>query len=84
MESNLVNITELSDSLNQVIPIIRSIEEHSAPVPFTYINILISVIAALFGFGSFLYAKKTADNVSRLSKKHRLTYVRICCEIAFK
>lgn len=72
MESNLVNITDLSDSLNQVIPIIRSIEEHSAPAPFTYINILISVIAALFGFGSFLYAKKTADNVSRLSRKTQI------------
>lgn len=72
MNSNLVNITELSDSLSQIIPIIRSIEEHSAPAPFTYINIIISLIAALFGFGSFLYAKKTADNVSRLSRKTQI------------
>ena len=72
MNSNLVNITELTDSLSQVIPIIRSIEEHSAPAPFTYINIIISLIAALFGFGSFLYAKKTADNVSRLSRKTQI------------
>lgn len=68
MDSSFVNITELSDSLSQVIPIIRSIEEHSAPAPFTYINIFISLIAALFGLGSFYYARKTADNVSRLSK----------------
>ena len=72
MDSNLINITELSDSLSQVIPIIRSIEEHSAPAPFTYINIIISFIAAIFGFGSFLYAKKTADNVSRLSRKTQI------------
>ncbi|MBO5613916.1 MAG: hypothetical protein J5905_05360 [Prevotella sp.] len=72
MDSNLVNITELSDSLSQVIPIIRSIEEHSAPAPFTYINIIISLIAAFCGFGSFLYAKKTADNVSRLSRKTQI------------
>ncbi len=68
MDYSFVNITELSDSLSQVIPIIRSIEEHSAPAPFTYINIFISLIAALFGLGSFYYARKTADNVSRLSK----------------
>ena len=68
IDSTLVNMTELSDSLSQVIPIIRSIEEHSAPAPFTYINIFISFIAALFGLGSFYYARKTADNVSRLSK----------------
>ena len=77
IDSNLVNFTKFSDSLSQVIPIIRSIEEHSAPAPFTYINILISLIAALFGFGSFLYAKKTADNVSRLSKKRRKYCVKI-------
>ncbi len=72
IDSTLVNMTELSDSLSQVIPIIRSIEEHSAPAPFTYINIIISLIAALFGLGSFLYAKKTADNVSRLSRETQI------------
>lgn len=78
MDSNLVNITDLSDSLSQVIPIIRSIEEHSAPAPFTYINIIISLFAAFFGFGSFLYAKKTADNVSRLSRK---TQIDLCKDL---
>lgn len=78
MDSNLINITELSDSLSQVIPIIRSIEEHSAPAPFTYINIIISLFAAFFGFGSFLYAKKTADNVSRLSRK---TQIDLCKDL---
>lgn len=73
IDSTWVNMTELSDSLRKVIPIIRSIEEHSAPAPFTYINIFISLIATLFGLGSFYYAKKTADNVSRLSKKTQIT-----------
>ncbi len=88
MDSTLFNFTELSDSLSQVIPIIRSIDEHSAPAPFTYINILISLIAALFGLGSFLYAKKTADNVSRLSKSTQIALcedlIRDCLQIVVR
>ena len=62
------NAESLNDSIAKVIPIIQAIRENSAPAPFTYVNIVISLFAAVFGLGSFYYAKKTADNVSRLSK----------------
>lgn len=69
------NAESLNDSIAKVIPIIQAIKENSAPAPFTYINIIISLFAAVFGLGSFYYAKKTADNVSRLSKE---TQIMLC------
>lgn len=69
------NAESLNDSIAKVIPIIQAIRENSAPAPFTYVNIIISLFAAVFGLGSFYYAKKTADNVSRLSKE---TQIMLC------
>ena len=39
----------LKDSLDMVLPYVRSIAENSAPAPYTYINIVITVIAAIAG-----------------------------------
>lgn len=75
IDNNLLDIESLNDSLTKVIPMIQAIQENSAPAPFTYVNIIISLFAALFGLGSFFYAKKTADNVGRLSRK---TQVLLC------
>ena len=75
-----MNIESLGDSITKVIPIIQAIKENSAPAPFTYINIMISLLAAFFGLGSFFLCKKTADNVSRLSRKTQI----ILCEDLIK
>lgn len=75
IDTSLVNVESLNDSIAKVIPIIQAIKENSAPAPFTYINIIISLFAAIFGLGSFYFAKKTADNVSRLSKD---TQIMLC------
>lgn len=67
-------IEVLKDSLNMVLPYVRSIAENSAPAPYTYINIVITVIAAIagiigafYGWQGYKYAKMTADNVVRRS-----------------
>lgn len=72
--AEIFNAEAFNDSIAKIIPIIESIEENSAPAPFTYINIVIAVIAAIFGFfGTFygrkayIYSQKTAENVSRRS-----------------
>ena len=75
IDTSLVNVESLNDSIAKIIPIIQAIKENSAPAPFTYINIIISLFAAIFGLGSFYFAKKTADNVSRLSKD---TQIMLC------
>ena len=75
IDTSLLNVESLNDSIAKVIPIIEAIKDNSAPAPFTYINIIISLFAAIFGLGSFYYAKKTADNVSRLSKE---TQIMLC------
>ena len=53
IDNNLLDIESLNDSLTKVIPMIQAIQENSAPAPFTYVNIIISLFAALFGLGSF-------------------------------
>lgn len=67
-------IEVLKDSLDMVLPYVRSIAENSAPAPYTYINIVITVIAAIagiigafYGWQGYKYAKMTADNVVRRS-----------------
>lgn len=75
IDTSLLNVESLNDSIAKVIPIIEAIKDNSAPAPFTYINIIISLFAVIFGLGSFYYAKKTADNVSRLSKE---TQIMLC------
>lgn len=66
----------LKDSLDMVLPYVRSIAENSAPAPYTYINIVITVIAAIagilgayYGWQGYKYAKMTADNVVRRSSE---------------
>lgn len=74
MLTDIVSMDALNDSIAKVIPIIESIEENSAPAPFTYINIAIAVLAALFGWlgahygkKGYIFSQKTAENVSRRS-----------------
>lgn len=74
--AEIVSMEALNDSIAKVIPIIESIDAHSAPVPFTYINIAIAFTAALIGlFGAnygrkaYIYSQKTAENVSRRSQE---------------
>lgn len=71
---NINEIEVLKDSLDMIIPYVKSIAHNSAPAPFTYINIVITVIAAIagiigayYGCLGYKYSKKTSESVLRRS-----------------
>lgn len=75
-------IEEMRDSVASALPVLREMLMNSSPEPYTIenlwwtkLNVAISVFAAVvgglgawFGYKSYVYSKKTADNVSRLPK----------------
>lgn len=72
------NITEphtiqmLRDSIQIIVPYIANIAENTRPFPYTWVSVLISFFSTAFGYLGYKWAKKTAENVSRITPAAQL------------
>ena len=88
----------IQDSLSVIIPIVKEIADNSSPDPYTIYNIKLSqlnntiaciaavcgIFSAVYGYLSYKWSKRTAENVARVSVGTQLRQIEDYIECLFR